>query len=318
MKVSIVAPMFNEEANLQNTLSEIKRELTAHGYNDHEIIFVNDGSTDNTEANAKALAQNEPALKIVGYKQNQGRGKALRTGLDAATGDIICTIDFDLSYDIEHVTRMIKTLEEDELTDVVLASAYMPGGKTIGVAPFRLFISKSANYLFRYAYTPRIYTSTCVVRGYRKEVVDGLLLESNDKEIHLEILSKVLALGYRIKEIPGTLTKRKAGKSKFKFRSTSVSHLIHLVHEKPFLLFGIGGFFLMILGLIASAIIVYTRFSGDLEFAESYLGRLVSPNFVLILFIAGLQMLGIGFLGIQNNLLKRELYRTQREIKRNK
>jgi hypothetical protein len=64
----------------------------------------------------------------------------------------------------------------------------------------------------------RIYTSTGIFRAYRKTVLDSLELESDGKEIHLEILSKALALGYRVKERPAILTSRKRGKSKFKFR----------------------------------------------------------------------------------------------------
>ena len=63
---------------------------------------------------------------------------------------------------------MIKELESNPIIDVVLASCYMPGGKVIGVPKFRLFISKTANLLYRFAFSPKIYTSTCVVRAYRR------------------------------------------------------------------------------------------------------------------------------------------------------
>lgn len=318
--ISIVAPMYNEEDNLASTLNSVTNELISYGTTDFEIIFVNDGSTDNTFTKAKELEKENTNLRVVGYENNQGRGKALRTGINNAKGDIICTIDFDLTYDASHISRMIKELEKDSTLDAVLSSVYMPGGKATGVPGFRLFISKTANLLYRFAFTPRIYTSTCVVRAYRKDAIKYLELESNDKEIHLEIISKLLSNGFKIKEIPGFLTRRKEPtehsikRRTFKFRRHSISHIIYFIQEKPFAIFGYLGFLLIVLGLISSLILLYTRFGDNELFNSSGLSRLVSPNFVIILFLSGLQMMGIGFLGIQNNLLKKEIFKLQRMI----
>jgi dolichol-phosphate mannosyltransferase len=316
MKISIVAPMFNESLNIENTILKVKEELKNKGYDDYELVFVNDGSKDDTWEKAKEIAKNEPILKVVGYSVNQGRGKALRTGIDKAIGDLIITIDFDLSYDATHITRMVKELENDETLDAVLASCYMPGGKTVGIPPFRLFISKTANLLYRYAYTPQIYTSTCVVRAYRKEAIQALDLESNDKEIHLEIISKLLANNKKLKEIPGTLTRRSAGKSSFKFKAHSISHIIFFIQERPFALFGILGFILMLLGFASSIVLLISRFGNIEGFEELFISRISSPNFVIILFLAAFQILGLGFLGIQNNLLKKELFKMQSTLRK--
>ena len=315
MKVSLIAPMYNEEANVEQTYQMITEELDQAGYLDRELIFVNDGSTDNTWEKAKTLAKKQSDLTILGYAPNQGRGKALRTGFDHASGDFILTLDFDLSYSPDHLTRMLVYLKEHPEVDVILTSCYMPGGKTEGVPRFRLWSSKLGNYLLRYAFSPRVYTSTCVVRGYRKQVIKDLVLESNRKEIHLEVISKALAYGYRIAEIPGTLRKRMAGSSTFTWRTTSLSHILFLIHERPFLLFGLLGLLLLIGGLGSGLIILYARFLAPPSFPDTFLGTLVSPNFVIILFLSGLQIIGIGFLGIQNNLLKKELFKLQRQVK---
>lgn len=319
MKISIVAPMFNEQENLKVTLDKIKNELSKNNISSYEIIFVNDGSTDDTYEKAKLLEKSNENLRVIGYEINQGRGKALRTGINHANGEIICTIDFDLSYHESHITRMISELEENPTLDVILASCYMPGGNVIGVPKFRLFISKTANLLYRFAFSPRIYTSTCVVRAYRKEAIKFLELESNDKEIHLEIISKLLSNGFKIKEIPGTLTRRiessnSEKRKTFKFRRHSLSHILYFIQEKPFILFGIVGSLLCLGSLISTGILFYSRFSNDISFNNSFIARIMSPNFVIILFLSGLQMIGLGFLGIQNNILKRELFKTQRQI----
>jgi len=316
MKISIIAPMFNESLNIENTIFKVKEELKNKGYDDYELVFVNDGSKDDTWEKATEIAKNEPMLKVVGYSVNQGRGKALRTGIDNAIGDLIVTIDFDLSYDATHITRMVKELENDETLDAVFASCYMPGGKTVGIPPFRLFISKTANLLYRYAYTPQVYTSTCVVRAYRKEAIQALDLESNDKEIHLEIISKLLANNKKFKEIPGTLTRRSAGKSSFKFKAHSISHIIFFIQERPFALFGILGFILMLLGFASSIVLLISRFGNIEGFDELFISRISSPNFVIILFLAAFQILGLGFLGIQNNLLKKELFKMQSTLRK--
>lgn len=308
--------MFNEELNILNSLNEIKGEMQKNNRLDYEIIFVNDGSTDKTWAIANNIAKSDDRLTVIGYSQNQGRGKALRTGIDAAKGEIIVTIDFDLSYDVGHITRMLGVLDEEEDTDVVLTSCYMPGGNTIGVPPFRLFISKMANLLYRYAFTPQVYTSTCVVRAYRNKAIKSLDLDSNDKEIHLEILSKLIANNYRIKEIPGTLTKRKVGKSKFKFTAHSISHILFFIQEKPFALFGLFGLFIFILGFCSAIILIITRFGNMPEFNATFISRIASPNFVIILFLAAFQIFGIGFIGTQINFLKKELFKIQSSLKK--
>jgi len=80
--------------------------------------------------------------------------------------------------------------------------SYMPGGGVKNVPLLRLWISKLGNKILRYTMPNRIYTSTGIFRAYRRKVLDSLELESDGKEIHLEILSKALALGYRVKENP--------------------------------------------------------------------------------------------------------------------
>jgi dolichol-phosphate mannosyltransferase len=315
MKISIVAPMYNELENIENTYSLITEELKNKNITDYEIIYVNDGSTDNSWMFAKEFAQSHENLIVVGYKVNQGRGKAVRTGIDAANGDIICTIDFDLSYDAPHITRMIDHLQSNELTDVVLTSCYMPGGNTIGISPFRLFISKMANLLYRFAFTPQIYTSTCVVRAYRAEAIKELDLESNDKEIHLEIISKLLANNFKIDEIPGTLTTRKVGKSNFKFRAHSISHMLFFIQERPFALFGMFGIFMIGLGFFTALVLISNRLSMFPELTETLMFRLSSPSVVLFLFFTAFQVLAIGFIGIQNSNLKKELFKMQSKLK---
>ncbi len=130
---------------------------------------------------------------------------ALRKGFKESRGEIIVSIDADLSYDPGYILDLVETLKKEPDLDFVLASPYMPGGGVQNVPFHRLWISKLGNKILRLAMPNRIYTSTGIFRAYRKKVLDSLELESDGKEIHLEILSKAIALGYSVKEKPAIL-----------------------------------------------------------------------------------------------------------------
>ncbi|GAF95945.1 unnamed protein product, partial [marine sediment metagenome] len=249
-------------------------------------------------------------LRVISYPVNCGRGKALRTGFEHARGKYVITIDFDLSYSPDHILPIYDELRDpDQMIDVVLGSTYMEGGKAVGVSPFRLLISKTGNRILQYAFPQKFKTTTCILRGYRKEVLRALELESNGKEIHLEILSKVCALGFRVKEIPATLNNRKKGKSKFKFRRTTITHMLFSLFEKPILLFGIVGFFLVLAGLLIGIYIVWLRYTGSLTPSRPLIPLMI------LLFVVGSQFFCFAFIASQNNYLRKELYKLQKQIR---
>ena len=210
MDLSIVIPMFNEADNVESTLTKVKEALgTFEGA--YEILAVNDGSLDNTLETLNRLAEQDKKLKIVSYPKNIGRGMALRKGFKESSGEIIVSIDADLSYSPKYIPEFVETLRKEPDIDFVLASPYMPGGGVQNVPVLRLWVSKLGNKILRLVMPNRIYTSTGIFRAYRRKVLDSLELESERKEIHVEILSKALALGYRVKERPAILTSRKKG-----------------------------------------------------------------------------------------------------------
>jgi dolichol-phosphate mannosyltransferase len=317
IELSIVAPMFNEQNNIETTLQKLTSVLET-AEKKYEIIFVNDGSTDETLSICENAKKEFPTLRIVSYVPNQGRGKALREGINHARGKYICTIDFDLSYDETHILRMYSEITQHVNIDAVLVSCYMPGGKTEGVSPFRLFISKTGNMILRTAFPQKIYTSTCVVRCYKREVIQSIPLDSDDKEIHLEILSKLFALGHKVKEIPGTLTKRKMGKSKFKFKATSISHLLFTLTERPALYLALIGVVFLFASLMFSAILIYFRIYPEVVSEYKIFGRLISSTFIVFLTVIGFQSFILSFLALLIGGLRKEIIRTQAMIKSTK
>lgn len=306
--ISVVVPMFNEQENVTNTLDRLTRALDSIPKR-WEIIVVDDGSTDRTKKLVKDYSHFNRWVKLISYPANQGRGKALRVGFAHAQGKIICTTDADLSYDEKYILQMVEVLDKNPDVDLVLGSPYAHGGKAEGVPLLRLLLSKWGNKILGFAMKGGLSTVTGVLRAYRKECISSLELESDGKEIHLEILSKALSMGYKVKELPATLKARAEGKSKFKFKATAMSHLIFSFFEKPIILFGAIGLFMLFLGFVGGTYIIYLWQKGALN-----------PNrplmtLIVLLIIAGIQVLLFGFLGTQLVHLRKEIYKVQRANK---
>jgi glycosyltransferase involved in cell wall biosynthesis len=301
--------MFNEAANVGATVGRVRESLTGK-LESFEIVAVDDGSTDDTASILRELAGEVPELVVAGYSHNRGRGAALRAGFAASRGRYVVTIDADLSYGPEHILQLHRALVEDPEIDIVLGSAYMPGGRTEGVSPFRLAVSRVGNFVLSLQLPSRIHTSTCVLRGYRRAALSSLLLCSDGKDIHLEILAKAFSLGMRVREIPAVLKARRRGGSKFKLGPTVLSHLVFGATEKPMALFGVVGLLLLLVGLVSSIYIVHLRYAGALNPTRPLMSMTV------LLVLGGAQFLSFGFIALLLSALRRDVHRVQQQLKR--
>jgi glycosyltransferase involved in cell wall biosynthesis len=308
MDISVVIPMFNEAENAQRTIQKVDEALAQFG-GSYEIIPVNDGSTDGTLDILREVAERNKKVKVASYPKNMGRGRALRTGFKQSTGELVVSTDADLSYAPQYMLELVNVLRNDPDLDFVLGSPYVPGGGTQNVPLHRLWISKLGNKVLQHAFPTRIYYSTGVFRGYRRRVLDSIELESDDKEIHLEILSKAIALGFRFKEVPAILTGREKGRSKFKFKKTALSHLVFSFFEEPMIVFGFLGFAALALGLLMGLYVAYLRFAGLLTPGRPLI------TLSLLLILAGIQILAFGFVAIQILSLRKEMLRIQKDNK---
>lgn len=308
-QVSVVIPMFNEAENAADTIAAVGAALTERAWS-FEIVPVNDGSSDSTAGELERLATADPRIKPVIYHVNRGRGYALRQGFAVSRGEIVAALDADLSYTVDHLTRMVDLLHEDPEADIVVASPYMPGGRVEGVPFVRLAFSRIGNVVLRAALPRRIYTSTGVVRAYRHDVLRSLDLESDGKEIHLEILSDALALGYRVVEMPSTLRARKKGRSKFRPKATVASHLLFSVLARPAVLFGAFGLLLLIAGFIVGAYLLAVFLGGELNPERPLMTLMV------LLLLGGTGALAFAVLASQLIELKRSVVRLQADVMR--
>lgn len=306
MEISVIIPMYNEEDNVLHTLQVVNSVLLQ--YDEYEILAVDDGSSDNTLRLLEQVSSENPKIKVIKHQINQGMGRALNSGFKKAEGEIIITLDADLSYDPHYIPQLVQKLN-DENADIIIGSQYMQGGNTEDIPFIRLFVSKMANKIVGYALSNNISTVTGILRAYRKRVLDSIEIEASGTEINPEILSKAIALGFKIEEMPVTLKGREMGESKIKFRSTTISHLLLTFYEKPMILFGIVGLVLCIIGIISAIYLFYLYLIGGLDPTRPLM------IFMVLTILSGIQILIFGFVATQISLLKREIYIVQKENK---
>ena len=307
--LSVVVPLYNESETIAETAHAIAAAIEPTG-REFEILLVNDGSTDGSAEKIAELARSDARLRPVGYPVNAGRGKALRTGFSAARGRFVATIDADLSYHPSAILDLLGALDAHPDADFAVGSPYMAGGHTENVPAMRLLVSKLGNRVLRWLMPGGYKTYTGIFRCYRREMLGGLVLDSNGKEIHLEILTKAEALGFKGVEVPATLRSRKRGSSKFRFKRTAISHILHGVHERPMMVFGLIGLVLLLVGIGLAVYLLILSLSG------TPVGDRPMLQFVVFVTLAAMIMMAIGFLAIQNVILRNELYKIASQNKR--
>ncbi len=246
--IRFVIPAYNERENIPNLLAElgpVARELGAR------VIFVDDGSTDGT---AEAIEAHSDAvhLAIVRHEVNRGLGTAINSGLRAALGeskddDAIVTLEADNTSDLSDLPRMLERFHEG--ADVVLASVYAPGGRILGVAPWRLAASKSVSNVFRYTGGLReIHTLSSLYRVYRagtlrraSETYGYLLVREPGFAANVELLLKLYNAGATVAEVPTVNDwSRRLGTSKMNLKPTLLAygrlmaaHLVGRIQPPP-------------------------------------------------------------------------------------
>ena len=246
--IRFVIPAYNERENIPNLLADlgpVARELGAR------VIFVDDGSTDGT-AEAIEAHSDSVHLAIVRHEVNRGLGTAINSGLRAALGesqdgDAIVTLEADNTSDLSDLPRMLERFHEG--ADVVLASVYAPGGRILGVAPWRLAASKSVSNVFRYTGGLRdIHTLSSLYRVYRAgtlrraaETYGYLLVREPGFAANVELLLKLYNAGAKVAEVPTVNDwSRRLGTSKMNLRPTILAygrlmaaHLVGRIQPPP-------------------------------------------------------------------------------------
>lgn len=314
--ISIVCPFYNEEAILENSVRLMLRNLSS--LNDSwELIIVNDGSRDTSPRLARELEMEHAQLRVVSYSLNRGRGYAIRRGIEEARGDLVVTTEIDSSWGDDIVQRIVDQFRATPGTDIVIASPHLPGGGYRNVPGFRTFLSTFGNYVIRSGLTYDVTMNTGMTRGYKREKFLQLPLDEDEKEMHLEIVNKAIAFGYRIVEIPAILEWRdkklaaptsKKRKSSAKIGKLIRTHFLFSLLAAPFrYLYLISG----MLGLVSvtffglAAVSLFTEVPSIYYFLSS-----------LIIGLFSLMTFGIGILAQQGRSLVREMWRVRSELRK--
>jgi glycosyltransferase involved in cell wall biosynthesis len=194
MKLSVIIPVYNEV----KTIQEILRRVNATGLVD-EIVVVDDGSNDGSREVLQQL-NGKDKIKIVYHERNQGKGKAVRTGIQNASGDLILIQDADLEYDPREYPNLLRPIQEG-IADVVYGSRFLGAGRR----PV-LFWNMVANRILTFT-TNILYNNilTDMETGYklfRKQVVKDIPLHAHGFEFEPEFTAKILKRKVRLYEVP--------------------------------------------------------------------------------------------------------------------
>ena len=308
-KISIIIPCYNEEENILSTLESVIFYLRENYPSmEYEVIPINDGSTDRTcELIAACADKNSEIISDCGFARNRGRGAAIKHGISVSSGEYVICLDADLSYDVDHIGGILEAFKQHPEPDVVLVSAYMPKGSVKGVPTARLWLSKFANWILSGSFPGGLHTVTCVVRGYKGDLLRRTPFFEDGKELHLEMLGKLSVQGAHVVEIPGRLhwknTKQKPRrKTSLKFISSAKQHLLYGLLLKPTRFFQLVTILTLSIGLYETVIILLSiqrEFIWLGGFAHSlwaavYQSFAHSPHTFIIAavaYIVGLQML---------------------------
>lgn len=235
MRLSVVVPCFNEEDNIGKLQTEffpvieklLGSLLDGGQINTIEVIFVDDGSNDNTYNALKdafgSLKHPSISVKFEKHEVNRGLGAAMRTGFGAVTGDIVLTTDSDGTYHFSTIPSLLGHLKGK--VSIVTASPYHPKGEVVGVPGYRIFLSRGSSLIYRILLNWKIHTYTALYRAYRREVIDQISFAADDFLGGTELMVKAMLKGYQVDEFPAALHRRMFGVSKAKLLKTVMSHL---------------------------------------------------------------------------------------------
>lgn len=194
MKLSVVIPVYNEADNIQEILRRVKATKLSQ-----EIIVVDDGSQDGTRQTLKKLDK-KGGLRVILHERNQGKGAAVRTGIQAARGDIILIQDADLEYDPRDYATLLQPINEG-IADVVYGSRFL-GGPRRAVMFWHMIANQLLTLMTNILYNTILSDMETGYKVFRRKVIDGMTLRANHFDFEPEFTAKVLKRHYRIFEVP--------------------------------------------------------------------------------------------------------------------
>ncbi len=316
MDISVVIPLFNEAESLPELFEWIERVMKANGFS-YEIIFVNDGSTDNSWEVIEQLRQRSPYVHGIKFRRNYGKSPALHCGFQRAEGDVVITMDADLQDSPDEIPELYRMIKEDgyDLVSGGKKTRYDPHSKTI---PTKLFNATAR----KFSGIHNLHDFNCGLKAYRKEVIKNIEVY-NDMHRYIPYLAKIAGFT-KIGEKVVHHQARKYGTTKFGL-DRFVNGYLDLITlwftskfgKKPMHFFGLLGSLMFMIGFIALMAVLGLKlaslYSGDLRPLVA-----LSPYFYISLtaMILGTQLFLAGFIGelISRNAPNRNKYKIEKEL----
>lgn len=310
MYLSLVIPLYNEEESLPELASWIAQVVTAHNYS-YEVIFIDDGSTDNSWNVIQELSRENGHIKGIKFQRNYGKSAALNEGFKAAKGDVVITMDADLQDSPDEIPELCNMILHNRL-DIVSGwkkKRHDPLSKTI---PTKLF-----NAATRKASGIYLHDFNCGLKAYRKKVVKSIEVYG---EMHRYIPVIAKWAGFRkIEEKVVEHRARKYGKTKFGwerfingFLDLATITFVSKFGKRPMHFFGLYGTLFFIIGLIVSTYLTVAKIIWP-EFALTN-----RPSFYIALtsMIIGMQLFLAGFIAelIARNSPERNAYLIEQKL----
>lgn len=316
MDISVVVPLYNEAESLPELAHWIERVMKAGDFS-YEVLFVDDGSTDNSWAVIKQLSAENPAIKGVSFRRNYGKSPALNTGFERAEGDVVITMDADLQDSPDEIPELYRMIVRDgyDLVSGWKQKRYDPLSKTI---PTKLFNATAR----KVSGIKNLHDFNCGLKAYRREVVKHIEVYG-DMHRYIPYLAKNAGFT-RIGEKVVHHQARKYGVTKFGL-DRFVNGYLDLATlwftgkfgAKPMHFFGLLGSLMFIIGFIA-VIVVGAMKLYHMHTGAQYTLVTSSPYFYIALttMILGTQLFLTGFIGelIVRNSSGRNHYEIKEEF----
>jgi len=199
MDVSLVIPAYNESEIIPDTIRQVSARL-AELAGEYEVLIVDDGSTDGMAELVRSCG--DPHIRLEGYAPNHGKGRAVRTGMLAARGDVVLCTDADLAYGVDVFAVMLKRFRDGD-ADLVIGSRRMGGEGYKNYPPVRVLVSKCFG-LLSHMVSGLPYDTQCGIKGYRRQAARDIFSQctADGFSFDFEALMRADKLGLKVEQIP--------------------------------------------------------------------------------------------------------------------
>jgi glycosyltransferase involved in cell wall biosynthesis len=207
MKLSVVIPVYNERETIEEILARVQAESLVE-----EIIIVDDGSIDGTRELLKEINQRHENINLILHERNQGKGAAVRSGIQMASGDLILIQDADLEYDPRDYPILIKPIEEGR-ADVVYGSRFLGGPRRVTMF-WHMVANKLLTLITNILYNSILTDMETGYKLFRSEIIKSVPLRARRFDFEPEITAKLLKRNTRIFEVPISFNPREYSEGK--------------------------------------------------------------------------------------------------------